>query len=335
MAMLKNISIKIEDGKAILNGLVIEIRDVILKRAFKPGANGIVFQAHELILDRPVAVKVWLPRKEDHRDKIEQALGEARKIAKLDHPNIVKIFTPGQLDNGLFYIIMQLLPGEPLKAFLKKKPDLRIRFDLWYDIYNALIYAHSQHVYHGDLHGGNIIINKDHAKLIDFATSIFAKKRGDNPLQRESQTILRLVKLIFPEFDMLLRHKLNLSEIKPETILQISDALVRINLDLLEISKAIKINDDYLIRGKLFNICTEIENNPFFEPEYIIKLLRDININEIYIGYFLDILLSYIKAKIEGDYCSSVKPDPDTPIEKKLNFVNKLLKKLRPIILSS
>lgn len=175
--MLRKLTLKIEDGKATINGLVIEIENIYLIKAFKPGANGIVFQAHEYPLDRPVAVKVWIPKKGDYRNKDEQALAEARKIAKLSHPNIVNIFRIGQLDNGLFYIIMELLPGETLKTFLDNRPELRIRFDLWYHIFNTLIYAHSKYVYHGDLHDGNIIINGRQPKLIDFGTSIFAKKK--------------------------------------------------------------------------------------------------------------------------------------------------------------
>ena len=332
--MLRKLTLEIEDGKAIVNGLVIEIENINLIKAFKPGANGIVFQAHEYPLDRPVAVKVWLPKKGDHRDKDEQALAEASKLAKLGHPNIVTIFRIGQLDNGLFYIIMELLPGETLKIFLKNRPELGIRFDLWYHIFNTLIYAHSKDVYHGDLHDGNIIINEGQPKLIDFGTSIFAKKKGGNPLIRESKNILNIVKRIFPEFDMLLAQQLNLSEIRPEIILQISDAIVRINWALFELSGAIRNNDNYTIRGQLFNICTEIQNNPFFKPEHIIKLLREIHINEIYVGYFLDILLSCVKAEIEGKNHSSINPDSETPIGDKIIICNELLAKLRTIILS-
>lgn len=145
---------------------------------------------------------------------------------------------------------------------------------------------------------------------------------------------MNLVRRIFPEFDMLLAQKLNLSEIKPEIILQISDAIVRINFALFELSDAIKNNDNYTIKEKLFDICTEIEHNPFFDPEYIIKLLIDIHINEIYIGAFLDILISYIKAEIEGKSYSSINPDPGTPNEQKIVICNQLLAKLKQINLS-
>jgi len=333
--MLRKLTLKIEDGKAIVNGFVIEIDNIKLIKAFKPGANGIVFQAHEYPLDRPVAVKVWIPKKGDYRDKDEQALAEARKLARLNHPNIVKIYTIDQLKSGHFYVIMELLPGKTLKFFLKYKLPLRIRFQWWYHIFNTLIYAHSKKIYHGDLHDENIIINKGQPKLIDFGTSIFAKKKGDNPLVRENTKIMALVNVIFPEFDMLLTYQLNLTDIKPETILQIADAVVRINMGFLELSGAIKINDNSTIRGNLFNICTEIQNNPFFEPEYLIKLLRDIHIDEIYIGYFLDILISYIEAEIEGKSHSSLSPDSDTPIEEKIIVCNQLLARLRSIILSS
>lgn len=336
--MLRKLTIKIEDGKAIVNGLVIEIENINLIKAFKPGANGIVFQAHEYPLDRPVAVKVWIPKKGDYRDKDKQALAEAKKIAKLNHPNIVKIFRIGQLDNGLFYTVMELLPGETLKSILKNKMQLMPRLKLWHDIYDALIFAHSKQIYHGDLHDGNIVVHEERAKLIDFGTSIFARKKLKNPLERESKKILEIVKRIFPEFDMLSVNEIINSNIKPEIILQIADIIVEINCSLLQLSRAIEANDHHRIWGELHSICIHIDttddihNYLFIKPEYIIKSLRDIHIDEDYVGYFLDIYLAFITDKVEGKGRRSVEPDSVTPIENKLIHINKILQNIKMTI---
>ncbi len=327
--MLKKTCLKIEDGKAIVNGLIIEIDHIILKKAFKPGANGIVFQAYDKLLERDVAVKVWIPKKGDYRDKNEQALAEARKIAKLDHPKIVKIYAPGLLDNGLFYIIMQLLQGETLKSFLKNKPQLKIRLNLWHDIFDALSFAHSKYIYHGDLHDRNIIVNEGQAILIDFGTSIFAKKKVNNPLEREGKNIIKIVKRIFPEFDMLSTHELRFLDIKPEKILQISDAIVEINLNLLGLKDAIKETDNRKIRNNLLELGTTISENPFFRPEYIINLFRDIHFDEIYVSYLLDILSTFLISEIEGKNMCTVKHNPHITIEDKLTSIEPLLQKRR------
>jgi len=333
--MSKIIISKLEDGNAIVNDLVIEIDHIILKKAFKPGGNGIVFEAYDKILDRDVAVKVWIPKKENHRDKNEQALAEARKIANLNHPQIVNIFTAGQLDNGLFYTVMELLPGETLKSFLKNKSELMPRLKLWHDIYDALSFAHSKQIYHGDLHDRNIIIYEEKAKLIDFGTSIFARKKLKNPLERESKKIIEIIKRIFPEFYMLSANEIINSNIKPDITLEIADAIVEINYSLFKLSRAIKANDHRRIRGELHSICinfdidVHIHNCLFIKPEYIIKALRDIHIDEIYVGYFLDIFLTYISYKIEGNERRRVKPDSVTPIEIKLIHINKFIQNMK------
>ena len=333
--MSKIIISKIEDGKAIVNGLIIGIDHIILKKAFKPGGNGIVFEAYDKVLERDVAVKVWIPKKANHRNNNEQALAEARKIANLNHPKIVNIFTAGQLDNGLFYTVMELLPGETLKCFLKNEKQLMPRLKLWHDIYDALIFAHSKQIYHGDLHDENIIVYEEKAKLIDFGTSIFARKKFKNPLERESKKIIEIVKRIFPEFDMLSVNEIIISNIKPEIILEIADTIVEINYSLLQLARAIKANDHSSIRGELHVICinfdidVHIYNYLFIKPEYIIKALRDIHIDEIYVGYFLDIFLTFISYKIEGNDRRIVKPDSITTIEKKLININKFIQNMK------
>jgi serine/threonine protein kinase len=262
-------------------------------------------------------------------------LAEAQKIAKLNHPNIVKIFRIGQLDNGLFYTVMELLPGETLKSFLKNKMQLMPRLKLWHDVYDALIFAHSKQIYHGDLHDGNIVVHEEKAKLIDFGTSIFAKKKLKNPLERESKKILEIVKRIFPEFDMLSVNEIINSNIKPEIILEIADAIVEINYSLLQLSRAIEANDHDRIWRELHSICinfdidVHIHNYLFIKPEYIIKALRGIHIDEIYIGYFLDIFLTFISYKIEGNERRRVEPDSVTPIEEKLIHINKFIQDMK------
>ena len=99
--------IRIENGGVIVDGLFLRIPNIELRRILPPGANGIVFEAHDTLLDRKVAVKIWLPSKNDKRDRKKQALAEASKLAQLEHKNIARIYTLGQLEGMYIYSIME------------------------------------------------------------------------------------------------------------------------------------------------------------------------------------------------------------------------------------
>lgn len=130
------------------------------------GGMGAVFKAHDLTLQRDVAIKVLYPHFARQGDFQERFLQEARSAARLDHPSIVQVHDFGQ-DQGYLYIVMEFIPGDNLDKMLEQlraqgkwillnEAVLLIR-----QIALALDYAHRQGVLHRDIKPGNIMIEPE------------------------------------------------------------------------------------------------------------------------------------------------------------------------------
>ncbi len=129
------------------------------------GGMGTVYRAHDLMLDRPVALKVLNASGLASGGKA-RFLVEARAAAKLNHPNIVTVYDVGEADGELF-IVMELVSGE--KPGRTQPLDLDTTVDLIRQVCAALEHAHVAGVIHRDLKLDNIILTPTHtAKLMDF-----------------------------------------------------------------------------------------------------------------------------------------------------------------------
>jgi hypothetical protein len=89
------------DGKIVFEGKALETRDIHIEGVRGSGANGIIFDGRDTMLDRPVVAKLYLPKKGDTRDKRTQAIQEGRKLARLRHRNIVQVFAAYSQDVGM------------------------------------------------------------------------------------------------------------------------------------------------------------------------------------------------------------------------------------------
>jgi len=85
------------------------------------GGMGVVYRAHDVERDRPVAVKVLSNAARLDAGALSRALREARALERLDHPNIVRVFETGETD-GLPYIVMEWVEGGDLGDRLAKVP---------------------------------------------------------------------------------------------------------------------------------------------------------------------------------------------------------------------
>ena len=133
------------------------------------GGMGAVYHAHEKALDRPVAIKV-LPPDAVGGDARERFLREARTAARLTHPNIVPLFTFGETQ-GLVYFVMGYVDGESLEQRLRRGPlDAETTKGLLTQLASALDYAHQQGIVHRDVKPDNVLIERGTgvAKLTDF-----------------------------------------------------------------------------------------------------------------------------------------------------------------------
>ncbi len=85
------------------------------------GGMGVVYRAHDLALDRDVALKLLAPELADDERFRERFLRESRLAASLDHPNVVPVHDAGEID-GQLYIAMRLVDGTDLKQLLARGP---------------------------------------------------------------------------------------------------------------------------------------------------------------------------------------------------------------------
>ncbi len=150
-------------------GMIIAERYEILG---KIGTGGMadVYKAKDHKLNRFVAVKVLKPEFREDTTFIRKFRSEAQAAAGLTHPNIVNVFDVGD-DEGVYYIVMELIEGITLKEYISKKGRLSIKeaTSIAIQVSMGLEAAHSHGVVHRDVKPQNIIISTDgKVKVTDF-----------------------------------------------------------------------------------------------------------------------------------------------------------------------
>lgn len=142
------------------------------------GGMGQVWRAVDQRLRRPVAVKVLPPEIAVAEGGLARFEREAEVTAALQHPNITVVFDIGQEDDGLTYLVMELLEGEDLRTIVDRHPDglpvdRAVGFAL--QLADALAAAHSRGIVHRDIKPANLfVLEGDRLKLCDFGIASLA-----------------------------------------------------------------------------------------------------------------------------------------------------------------
>lgn len=153
-----------------LEGRILGNRYEIIQKVGN-GGMATVYKATDLVLKRYVAVKVLRDEFTTDEEFIKRFETEAQSAARLVHPNIVSIFDVG-VDNGIYYIVMELIQGKTLKEIIvEERGPLPWKWsvNVAIQIASALEMAHKNNIIHRDIKPHNIIITEDGiAKVTDF-----------------------------------------------------------------------------------------------------------------------------------------------------------------------
>jgi DNA-binding beta-propeller fold protein YncE len=133
------------------------------------GGMGVVYEAQQLDLQRPVALKLIatpLARDEAFRERFVR---ESRAAAAIDHPNVIPVYSAGE-DDGRLYLAMRFVDGEDLRSLVQREGPLEPAraASIIAQIANALDAAHARGLVHRDIKPANVLLDRDHAYLTDF-----------------------------------------------------------------------------------------------------------------------------------------------------------------------
>src|ERR1700693_1431459 len=131
------------------------------------GGMGIVYSAHDSRLDRPVALKMILGSGDDVSGR-KRFLREAQAAARVNHPNICRLYDIGEED-GRPFLVMELLEGEPLSGRLMRGPmPVPEAVQIVLSVLSALSAMHRSELVHRDLKPSNVFISTQGVKVLDF-----------------------------------------------------------------------------------------------------------------------------------------------------------------------
>jgi serine/threonine-protein kinase len=166
--------VKLKSQPDALIGRVFDNRYEI-RAALGHGGMGTVYRGWQLSVDREVAIKVIHAKFTADRVIAKRFLREARLASRLNQPNIVNVYDFGQSEDGILYLVMELLRGKPLAKELESQRPVSMKRlkTMASQVCDALDAAHNQDIIHRDLKPGNIVVldepvGRDFLKILDF-----------------------------------------------------------------------------------------------------------------------------------------------------------------------
>ena len=149
------------------------------------GGMSTVYRARHKLIDRPCAIKVMNPALATDANVRERFRREARSTQAIAHPNVIEIFDQGEMEDGIPYIVMELLDGSTLSTLVDAGPIAPARsLPIMIQIARGIARAHDLGVVHRDLKPDNIFVCRrgergDVIKILDFG---IARSRADTRL---------------------------------------------------------------------------------------------------------------------------------------------------------
>lgn len=161
------------------------------------GGMANVYLAHDMILDRNVAVKMLRLDLTNDEEFIRRFRREAQSATSLDHPNIVNIYDVGE-EEDLYYIVMEYVDGQTLKQYIQKNSPLRVEetIDIMLQLTSAISHAHHNNIIHRDIKPHNILVDQNgKVKITDFGIAVALSATSIT----ETNSVLGSVHYLSPE----------------------------------------------------------------------------------------------------------------------------------------
>lgn len=187
---------------AHLSGVILDGRYKI-QEFLSHGATSRVYLADDLHTNGSVVVKVLSPEaalKPAFRALVAR---ERKAAARVSHPNVVSVLGDGVTANGLPYLVMEALAGEPLDALLRRQGHVELghALEIVREAARALSAAHAAGVVHRDVKPGNLLVRERaeggfSVKLLDFG---MAKLSLDEADEDDAHTVLGTIEYMAPE----------------------------------------------------------------------------------------------------------------------------------------
>jgi len=141
------------------------------------GGMATVYLAHDIALDRKVAIKVMSPLLLTGEGMAERFKREARTAGQLSHPHIIPIYAVRE-SSGLLYFVMKFVEGRPLDSIIREIGPVPIAMvqTILQQVGSALGYAHRRGVIHRDIKPENILLHDHEALVADFGIALAASR---------------------------------------------------------------------------------------------------------------------------------------------------------------
>ncbi|MEJ2636560.1 MAG: serine/threonine protein kinase [Calditrichia bacterium] len=147
-----------------------QINEFRLLSVIQDSPFSISLRGYQPALKRPVFIKLLKPQVKDHAEWAARFTREAQVSARLRHPNIVDVYTIGEID-GYTYMAMEFVPGLSLKELLEREKSLPLPLSshIFSRLLRALEFSHENGIIHRDVKPGNILLDVNgNVKLTDF-----------------------------------------------------------------------------------------------------------------------------------------------------------------------
>jgi serine/threonine protein kinase len=165
------------------------------------GGMGQVFLCEHKLMRRRVAVKVLPTQKATDPSSLDRFYREARAVAALDHPNIVRAYDIDQ-DENLHFLVMEYVDGSSFQEMVRKtgpmNPTRACHYIYWAAV--GLQHAHSQMLIHRDIKPGNILVDRiGIVKILDLGLARFFNDDNDDLTKKYEESVLGTADYLAPE----------------------------------------------------------------------------------------------------------------------------------------